>query len=113
MDGADIPCSNPSIATVDLCRQTVSAIQMSWWPESSPARMLIVAAGKGGIIPSRDHPHDARRLAATGRDRNVETRAVTHPQMRHPWDRQVPLLFAETVRCWVEREKIPLGFEAQ
>lgn len=110
MDGADIPRSNTSIATLALCSELIGAMHTHWWPEPWPARTLIVAAGKGGIIPSSDHPQDARRLAETGRERNGETVAVMHPLMRHPWDRQAPLLFAETARRWFEREEIPSGF---
>jgi pimeloyl-ACP methyl ester carboxylesterase len=110
MDGTDIPRSDTSIATLALCRELVGAMHTHWWPAPWLARTLIVAAGKGGIIPSADHPQDARRLAATGRERNGETVALTHPRMRHPWNRQAPLLFAETARTWFEREGIPSGF---
>jgi hypothetical protein len=46
-----------------------------------------------------------------GRERNPGTIAVIHPAMRHPWNRQAPMLFAETARAWFEEGEIPSGFE--
>ena len=111
MDGTDLPRGDPSACTIDLCRQIVPPMIETTWPSPWPARTLIVAAGKSGILPSSDHPHDAVKLMEIGRERNRETIAVTHPAMRHPWNRQAPLLFAETARAWFEGEEIPSGFE--
>jgi hypothetical protein len=46
-----------------------------------------------------------------GGERNPDTIAVTHPAMRHPWNRRAPELFAETARAWFEREEIPDGLK--
>lgn len=108
MDGADLPRNDP--ATLDLCRQLVSPESPTQWPAPWPARTLIIAAGKGGFIPSSDHPHDAVRLMQIGRELNPETIAYTHPQMRHPWNRQAPQLFADTAEAWFERGEMPEGF---
>jgi pimeloyl-ACP methyl ester carboxylesterase len=62
MDGTDIQGGESGSWTLELCRQTVPVLVTKTWPSSWPARTLIVAAGKGGIIPSKDHPHDAVRL---------------------------------------------------
>ena len=82
------------------------------WPEPWSARTLIVAAGKGGIVPSRDHPYDAVKLMEIGRRGNGETRAVIHGRMRHPWNRQAPELWAETARAWFERGRCWRGLRA-
>lgn len=110
MDGADIPRIDTSSCTLDLCRQIVSPETPTQWPSPWPARTLIVAAGKGGFIPTSDHPHDAVKLMEIGRELNIETAAYTHLDMRHPWNRQAPQLFAETAQAWFEQKKLPEGF---
>lgn len=110
MDGADLPRIDPETCTLDLCRQIISPESPTQWPAPWPARTLIVAAGKGGFIPTSDHPHDAVRLMQIGRELNPETIAYTHHQMRHPWNRQAPQLFAETAEAWFERRELPKGF---
>lgn len=108
MDGTDIQGAE---TTLDLCRQIAPAMVTTTWPSTWPARTLIVAAGKGGIIPSVDHPHDAVKLMQIGRQSNPDTVAFRHPLMRHPWNRQDPVLFAETIQTWIEGKEIPAGFE--
>lgn len=110
MDGADLPRTNTSTCTLDLCRQIVSPETPSEWPAPWNARTLIVAAGRGGFIPSSDHPHDAVRLMEIGRELNTETVAYTHLGMRHPWNRQDPVLFAATATAWLEGRELPEGF---
>jgi pimeloyl-ACP methyl ester carboxylesterase len=128
MDGADIhggsdseePKSQSEVkhngSSLALCRDIVAAISGSgsgqgWPPQPWPARTLIVVAGKRGILPSNDHPEDAKKLAGIGRELNADTVAMTHPLMRHPWNIQDPKLFAETTCAWFERRPIPDGFE--
>ena len=110
MDGADIPRADTNACTLELCRQIVAPEVPPQWPSPWPARTLIVAAGKGGFIPTQDHPHDAVRLMGIGRELNAETVAYTHLGMRHPWNRQAPQLFAETAEAWFERKGLPEGF---
>jgi hypothetical protein len=90
-----------------LCCQIVPPMVATTWPSPWPAPTLIVAAGKGSIIPSMDYHHDAVKLWNIGRELNSETVAVTHPGMRHPWNRQDPRLFAEMASTWLEGEEIP------
>ncbi|KAK5122251.1 hypothetical protein LTR85_004161 [Meristemomyces frigidus] len=115
MDGADIRPSDPSRITVGLCKEVLDTITFAdtggVWPSPWPARTLIVAAGKAGIVPSSDHPQDAVKLREIGRQMNGGTVAYTHPEMRHPWNRQDPKLFAQTARAWFERQHIPVGFK--
>ncbi|KAL2851172.1 Alpha/Beta hydrolase protein [Aspergillus pseudoustus] len=110
MDGAELPRIDTETCTLDLCRQIVSPESLTQWPAPWPARTLIVAAGKGGFIPTHDHPHDAVRLMQIGRELNPETIAYTHPQMRHPWNRQAPQFFAQTAEAWIEGWEMPEGF---
>ncbi|CAG7938781.1 unnamed protein product [Penicillium nalgiovense] len=110
MDGADIPRIDTNVCTIDLCRQIVAPENPTEWPAPWPARTLIVAAGKGGLIPTKDSLHDAVKLMEIGRELNEETVACTHLSMRHPWNRQAPRLFAETARAWFESKELPEGF---
>jgi hypothetical protein len=65
----------------------------------------------------RNHPveRSSSRRSQTdleiGRQLNAETVAFKHSEMRHPWNRQDPALFAETARCWFDGETLPSGFE--
>jgi pimeloyl-ACP methyl ester carboxylesterase len=111
MDGTDLRRPDLSMCTLEYYRQVFSSsADDEKWPKPWPARTLVIAAGKGGLVPSNDHPEDAKKLAAIGRELNSATRAVTHPDMRHPWIFQAPQLFAETVRRWFEEEVVPQGF---
>jgi pimeloyl-ACP methyl ester carboxylesterase len=111
MDGTDIQRGEPGSCTLGLCQQLAPTMLDTTWPDTWPARTLIVAAGKKGILPTADHPEDAVRLMEIGRGRNEDTVAVTHKEMRHPWNRQDPKLFAETARTWFEKGEIVDGFE--
>ena len=115
MDGTDLPPTPNGACTLTLCRSIAQTmcIKDDQWPTSWPARTLIVAAGKSDILPTADHPHDATRLRdiALQIQPTGQTKAYTHKQMRHPWDRQAPGLFAETVRMWIDEAKVPEGFE--
>ncbi|KAH6851579.1 Alpha/Beta hydrolase protein [Alternaria rosae] len=108
MDGTDI--RHTSSPTLSLCTQIArtdsAAAQIRPWS----ARTLIIVAGKGGLVPSNDSPEAARKLAKIGKENNTLALAYTHPDMRHPWNRQDPRLWAETVVAWVERKDIPAGF---
>ena len=111
MDGADLDRPNLDISTLALAR-AVFAPEDSKWPVSWPARTLVVAAGKGGIIPSQDNLDTARRLADIGKESNPSTRAVTHPNMRHPWICQAPRLFAAAVEMWFSQNAVLEEFVA-
>nr|OQO19393.1 hypothetical protein B0A51_11267 [Rachicladosporium sp. CCFEE 5018] len=95
MNGTDLRRGKPNPFSL---YQQIAAENTSIWPEPWPARTLVIAAGLGGwLIPSADHPEDAKKLAAIGVKGNARTRAVTHRGMRHPWPRQAPKLFADTI----------------
>jgi pimeloyl-ACP methyl ester carboxylesterase len=75
------------------------------------ARTLVVAATKGGLIPTNDPIKDARELALLAQQENSETTAVQNKRMRHAWNRQDPKMFAEATMCWIENKPLPDGFE--
>lgn len=111
MDGVDLPRTDLRMCTVEYNRQVFATTEdAEKWPQPWPARTLVIAAGKGGLIPSDDRPQDATKLAGIGREANSATRAVKHPDMRHPWIWQDPKLFAETTKLWFEQETVPAGF---
>ncbi|KAI5203983.1 alpha/beta-hydrolase [Aureobasidium subglaciale] len=106
MDGIDIP--RPDLK---YFRQVFGlGVDTEQWPRPWPARTLVIAAGKGGLVPSNDRPEDAKKLSSIGREQNNATTAVTHPDMRHPWIWQDPELFSETVKMWLEEETVPDKF---
>lgn len=107
MDGADLRRTPGS--SMSLCTQIAHINKLELKPWSS--RTLIIAAGKGGLIPSNDNLEVARRLAKVGIQGNAKTAVYVHPAMRHPWNRQNPKLWAESVIAWVEEKSIPAGFE--
>src|ERR1700761_5009737 len=80
--------------------------------KSWKARTLLVAAAKGGLIPTNDSIQDARELALLGQHENPETTAVQNKRMRHAWNRQDPRMFAEAVMSWIESKPLPSGFES-
>lgn len=109
MDGAEFPRQNLSNLPLELNKQ-IFAPEDSKWPSPWPAKTLIVAAGKRGLLPTDDNADTARRLAEIGREGNEGTRAVVHYGMRHPWSRQAPELFAEAVHAWFCEGRILEGF---
>jgi hypothetical protein len=105
MDGTDLPRPTLGNCSLELNRQ-IFAPEDSKWPSPWPARTLIVAAGKGGLLPTEDNADTARRLAEIGRKGNCETLAVVHYDMRHPWSLQAPELFAKAVDAWFREGKV-------
>jgi pimeloyl-ACP methyl ester carboxylesterase len=111
MDGTDVATSPfPPSQSLRLAVAETVCIKDGEWPSPWKARTLVVAAGKAGLLPTADHPHDAVRLRDIGRKGNEETKAATHPKMRHPWNRQAPELFANAVRKWFEEGLVTDGF---
>jgi len=108
MDGTDLRRTNsPSLS---LCTQIAHTDSAAAHIRSWSARTLIVVAGKGGLVPSNDSPEAARKLVKMGKENDTTTLAYTHPDMRHPWNRQNPGLWAETAVAWVEEKELPAGF---
>ncbi|EME44427.1 hypothetical protein DOTSEDRAFT_130803 [Dothistroma septosporum NZE10] len=111
-DGADLKPADTKLMTTELNRQIfVDGMSDDAWPSSWPAKTLIIAATKRGIIPSDDNADTAKRLAAIGSQTNKETYAVAHAGMRHPWPRQSPVLSAETVRSFLTVQGLPEAYQ--
>ena len=110
MDDTDILPGNCSLSLSRAVAQAL-CINEEQWPSPWPARTLIVAAGKSGILPTADHPQDAIKLWDIGRKANKDSKAYTHADMRHPWNRQAPELFAQTAKKWFEQAVVPDGFK--
>ncbi|KAF2484183.1 Alpha/Beta hydrolase protein [Neohortaea acidophila] len=113
MDGTDLSSSGSTVPSYALCRSIADNIHAGEEPSPWPARTLIVAAGKSGILPTADNADAARRLReiASTVQPVGQTKAYTHRQMRHPWCRQAPQLFAQTATMWFEHGTVPEGFE--
>ncbi|EKV04826.1 Alpha/beta hydrolase fold-1 [Penicillium digitatum] len=110
MNGTDLP-RYTSASTLQLCQQIMTPSTELQWPSPWTARTLIVVAAKGGLVPSGDSKEVGVRLMKTGREGNPMTIAYVHSEMRHPWNRQNPRLFADTAMAWIEGEPMPDGFE--
>jgi pimeloyl-ACP methyl ester carboxylesterase len=105
MDGTNLPRPTLASCSLELNRQ-IFAPEDSKWPLPWPAKTLIVAAGKGGLLPTEDNADTALRLAEIGRKGNPETLAVVHYGMRHPWSLQAPELFAKAVDAWFREGRV-------
>lgn len=112
MDGADIQYAKPS---VKLCKE----IAAPFWGDDGEglrpwaALTLVVVAGRGGwVLPTADSRADGRALVEVARRGCEGSRGVVHVGCRHPWNRQLPGLFAEAVRAWVEEGETVGGFES-
>lgn len=109
MDGADFPRQPLGNCSLELNRQIFAPVD-SKWPSPWPARTLIVAAGKRGLLPTDDNADTATKLAEIGRKGNTETLAVVQYGMRHPWSLQAPELFASAVDVWFKEGRTLPGF---
>ncbi|KAF2166930.1 hypothetical protein M409DRAFT_66450 [Zasmidium cellare ATCC 36951] len=111
LDGTDIPRGDPKDRSLQRIRETfVDSLSPDGWPQPWRARTLVIAATKRGILPSNDNVEQAVKVAEIGREQNSETYAVSHPDMRHAWPRQDPVLFAATVRSFIMASDLPKGF---
>lgn len=108
MDGAESP--ETSAPPSDALLRAVAGAESSTWPESWSARTLVVVAGKQGLLPTADQGWAAIKLKRIGLAGGAECRAVRHPMMRHPWDRQDGPLFARAVEAWVDKGEVVEGF---
>jgi pimeloyl-ACP methyl ester carboxylesterase len=113
MDGIDVTGGDDSNSpSYPLHREFMALLFSGTWPAPWGARTVIVAATKGGIVPSFDRVDVARRLAEICvQGGNKEVRAVQYKGMRHPWNAQDPKLFADALCAFIERRPLPDGSE--
>lgn len=99
------------LRTQKTCRGVVGVLVEGQEVGPVRARTLVVMGTKGGLVPTGDNVDTAREVAEVLKRGNVESRAVQHRGMRHPWNEQDPKLFAEAVMAWLERSTLPEGVE--
>ena len=75
------------------------------------ARTLIVAATKSGWMKFPDPIDDARFVVTRMKQGNKESRGMQVKRGSHPWNVQLPSLFADAVKAWIEGTNLPDGIE--
>jgi pimeloyl-ACP methyl ester carboxylesterase len=75
------------------------------------ARTLIVAATKNGWMKFPDPVDDARFVVTRMKQGNEESRGMQVKRGSHPWNVQLPSLFADAVKAWIEGTNFPDGIE--
>lgn len=113
MDGADGPAPQKGVLSRALCAEVIRVMTDAEADIGPiPARTLVVAAAKSGVVPSGDSVPDAERVVHLVREGEgcKESRGVRHEGMRHPWNGQDPELFASAVVAWIESKELPEGF---
>lgn len=112
MNGIDVDVeegesdSGPNICTLRLCKDVLAILVSKVALPAVPARTLIVAATRKGLVPT-DSVEDAESALEQAGSGNASSRAVQMPDMMHPWDTQAPELFADCVRKWINGEELP------
>ncbi|KAI7080859.1 hypothetical protein KC352_g41508 [Hortaea werneckii] len=113
MDGTDVHATASTELSVSLCREVLYPISLAddySWPDPWKARTMIVCAGKSDLLPTNDSEADTVHMRDIARTLNPETTAVVNAQIRHPWNRQKPELFAQAAKAWFEGREIPDDF---
>lgn len=100
-----------TVRTLELCRGVVGVLVAGQETRPLKARTLVLAATKGGVVPTDDNVDAARDAWKALSQGNAESRAVKIASMRHPWNEQDPKLFAESILAWMEKRALPGGFE--
>lgn len=101
--------------TLEGLREMMGTIAKEFgWDEvrkvaKSQVRVLSVSGAKGDQIESAREV--GRILKEEGEKIGVSSRAVVIKQAVHPWDLQLPDLFARGVKAWVEEVDLPMEFE--
>ena len=111
LDDAELPESGPRQVSRTTTREVVSVLVTDKPIAPVPARTLVAAATKGGLIPSNDNVKTASWvLQAIRQDQgSTESRAVRIPLMRHGWNVIDPSFFARVLRAWMEQQDLPEG----
>ncbi len=98
-------------ATMKLCREIFETLAKDQDVLPAKARTLIVAGTKSTYTKFPDPIEDVGKVVERMREGNKESRGVQVNSGSHPWDIQLPELFAKAVRGWIEGRDMPDGVE--
>ena len=96
---------NHSMEMLGSGYDAVAAMTQERIAEIKGVRIAIVAGAK------RDNVEDTREAGKTLAKANLECKAFVVRDAVHLWDLQLPELFAQGVRAWVEGNEMPREFE--
>ncbi len=96
---------NQSMELLKAGYSACSAVTLEDLAEIRGVRVAIVAGGK------RDSVEQTREVGRILRSKNQECEAFVVRDAVHLWDMQLPELFAQGVRAWVDRSEMPKEFE--
>ena len=98
-------------ASMKLCGEIFETLAKDQDVLPVKARTLIVAGTKSTKTKFPDPVEDARFVVERMREGNKESKGMQVRGGSHPWDIQLPELFAGAVRAWVEGREMPDGIE--
>lgn len=96
---------NQSMALLTAGYTAVHGVSLEDLAKVDGVRIAIVAGGK------RDSVTETREAGRVLSNKNPECKAFVVRDAVHLWDLQLPELFAQGVRAWVDRSEMPEGFE--
>ena len=96
---------NQSMALLTAGYTAVHAVSLEDLAEIDGVRIAIVAGGK------RDSVRDTREAGRVLSSKNPECKAFVVRDAVHLWDLQLPQLFAQGVRAWIDGSEMPKEFE--
>jgi pimeloyl-ACP methyl ester carboxylesterase len=96
---------------MQLCRDITGTLARDQDVRPVEARTLIVAATKKGWMKFPDPIDDARFVVTRMKQGNKESRGIQVKRGSHPWNVQLPSLFAGAVKAWIEGRNLPDGIE--
>jgi hypothetical protein len=96
---------NQSMALLTAGYTAVHAVNLDDLAKIEGVRVAIVAGAK------RDSVEETREAGKVLRSKNPECKAFVVRDAVHLWDLQLPELFAQGVKAWVERSEMPKEFE--
>ncbi|OAL04968.1 alpha/beta-hydrolase [Phaeosphaeriaceae sp. SRC1lsM3a] len=96
---------NETMALLTAGYTEIRTITLESLAKINGVRVAIVAGAK------RDSVKDAKEAGVVLSRRNQECKAFVVREAVHLWDLQLPELFAQGVRAWIENSKMPNEFE--
>jgi pimeloyl-ACP methyl ester carboxylesterase len=96
---------NQSMALLRAGYSACTAVTLEDLAEIRGVKVAIVAGGK------RDSVEQTREVGRMLRSKDQECKAFVVRDAVHLWDLQLPELFAQGVRAWVDRSEMPKEFE--